>query len=462
MRQGNDRVNLVGRVFLGRYQIIQLLGEGGMGRAYLAQQIDRNRQVVVKVLHEDVTDPRNRASFKREVDLMARFKHPYAVQLYEASLDDPLGPGIVMEYVAGMPLDELLHRQRRFTPDRVGRFLGQLCAALQAAHKQGIIHRDLKPANIMVVKPDTPEEHIKVLDLGLAKLTTGLSGVLYIDPERLKSSKPLKAAGTPEYICPEQVRGEEMDHRGDLYSVGIILYELLSGKRPFDRGSLQETLSAQLHENPPLFAHRVPGNWVPSNIENVVRSCLAKEPVDRPQSARELAERYEQALGTPIIGAGDYPDERPAEDAPPTPSQVDLMLGKAVIDKNTVVKFMEAWMPESIAVVKLRGFLEDAGGELIESQPGLIRFRLRRPRRSDPQVVNKGLLAWLGFGKKVPVAPNSDGADLELYMDKKDPTKQNQLSITVLMRPLKMADPAWKAWCDEIYSGLRAYLMARR
>ncbi len=462
MRPATERVNLVGRVFLNRYQIAQLLGEGGMGRAYLAKRVDNGGQVVVKVLHEDVTDPRNRASFQREVDLMARFKHPYAVQLYEASLDDPLGPGIVMEYVAGMPLDDLLYRHRRFRPDRVGLFLGQLCAALQAAHKQGIIHRDLKPANIMVVNPDAEDEHIKVLDLGLAKLTTGLSGVLYIDPERLKSHKPIKAAGTPEYICPEQVRGEEMDHRGDLYSVGVILYELLSGKRPFDRPTVQETLGAQLHENPPLFAHRVPGNWVPSNIEAVVRSCLAKEPVDRPQSARELAERYQQALGMPIIRAGDYEEATPAEDAAPTPSKVEIMLGRAVIDKSTVVKFLEAWMPESIAVVKLRGFLEDAGGELIESQPGLIRFRLRRKGRSDPQVVNTGLLAWLGFGKKAPAPANADGAELELYMDKKDPSKQNQLSITVLMRPLKLADPAWRAWCDEVYSGLRGYLMARR
>src|SRR5271166_4198828 len=150
---------MLGRVFLGRYETIRLLGEGGMGRVYLARQIDLGRQVVVKVMHDHIAaDPKFRERFQRETLLMARFQHPYVVTLYDASLNDPQGPCIIMEYIRGVTLDTLLHRN------------GRIGEALQAAHGQGIIHRDLKPANLMVVDPDTPYEKIKVMDFGLAKL----------------------------------------------------------------------------------------------------------------------------------------------------------------------------------------------------------------------------------------------------------------------------------------------------
>src|SRR5437879_220185 len=162
---------MVGCVFLGRYEAIRLLGEGGMGRVYLAKQLDLGRQVVVKIMHDHIAaDPQFRERFQRETLLMARFQHPYAVTLYDASLDSPEGPCIIMEYIRGVTLDTLLTSNGRLSPPRVGRLLGQLCEVLQAAHSQGIIHRDLKPANLMVVDPDTPYEKIKVMDFGLATL----------------------------------------------------------------------------------------------------------------------------------------------------------------------------------------------------------------------------------------------------------------------------------------------------
>src|ERR1700720_3030293 len=154
---------MVGRLFLGRYEALRLLGEGGMGKVYLARQVDLGRQVVVKVMHEHIAqDPRFRERFQRETLLMARFQHPYAVTLYDASLNDPLGPCIIMEYIRGVTLDTLLSSNKRLDPTRVGRLLYQFCEVLQAAHGMGIIHRDLKPANLMVVDPDSPHEMIKV------------------------------------------------------------------------------------------------------------------------------------------------------------------------------------------------------------------------------------------------------------------------------------------------------------
>ena len=128
---------MVGRVFLGRYEAIRLLGEGGMGRVYLARQVDLGRQVVVKVMHDHIAaDPKFRERFQRETLLMARFQHPYVVTLYDASLNDPQGPCIVMEYIKGIALETLLHRHNRLSPTRICRMLGQICEALQAAHSE--------------------------------------------------------------------------------------------------------------------------------------------------------------------------------------------------------------------------------------------------------------------------------------------------------------------------------------
>ncbi len=151
---------MIGRVFLGRYQAINLLGEGGMGKVYLAKQLDLDRQVVVKVMHDHIAaDPKFRDRFKRETTIMAHFHHAFAVTLFDASLDDPQGPCIVMEYVRGVPLEELLRPNKgRINPARANRMLSQLCEVLQAAHAQGIIHRDLKPANLMVMEAETPYE----------------------------------------------------------------------------------------------------------------------------------------------------------------------------------------------------------------------------------------------------------------------------------------------------------------
>src|ERR1043166_2909222 len=232
---------LIGRTFLGRYEIIRLIGEGGMGIVYLARQTDLGRTVVVKVMHDHVAcDPKFSERFQRETLLMARFQHPYVVTLYDASLNDPQGPCIVMEYIRGVTLDTLLHRNKRLTPARVGRLLEQLCEALQSAHEQGIIHRDLKPANLMVVDPDTPYEKIKVMDFGLAKLCNDTTGMSMM--HKSSDTGADFAVGTPGYISPEQVRGEVIEPQSDLYSVGDVLFELLTGKLPFQREETMDVL----------------------------------------------------------------------------------------------------------------------------------------------------------------------------------------------------------------------------
>jgi serine/threonine-protein kinase len=449
-----------------------------MGKVYLARQLDLGREVVVKVMHEQIAaDPKFRDRFQRETLLMARFQHSGAVTLYDASLDDPLGPCIVMEYVKGTNLETLLAKNHRMSAPRVGRIIGELCEVLQAAHDEGIIHRDLKPANLMIMDPDTPRERIKVMDFGLAKLIEGEPGVRKVTDTNVDF-----AVGTPGYICPEQVRGEEMDHRGDLYSVGVMMYELLTGRLPFNGPTSMDILLAHATEYAPTFAELGLKGWVPREVEELVFDILAKDPEDRPQTARELAERIDTALnraqakvdarGAPPgsnpgmpglapgvkIGSKDgtlrnplapLADSTPAASAAPTAVQTAPSREQAALPFH-----MEAWMPERIAIMKLRGFVHDAGGEVVESVPGLIKVRLGG--RKTP--TSGGPLSWLGLRR------SSAPVEVELHLHHLDPTKDNQLTIHVLFRPSHpslLTDRNWRQRCTQVFIELRAYLMGR-
>jgi eukaryotic-like serine/threonine-protein kinase len=443
---------MTGRTFLGRYETIKLLGEGGMGRVYLAKQTDLGRQVVVKVMHEHVaSDPKFRERFQREMLLMARFQHPYVVALYDASLNDPQGPCIVMEYIRGISLDTLMQRNGKLSPARVGRLLSQLCEALYAAHSEGIIHRDLKPGNLMVVDPDTPYEKIKVMDFGLAKLIENGNGIGMMHHQ---SNTGIDfAVGTPGYISPEQVRGETTDYRCDLYSVGVILYELLCGRLPFVRDETMDVLFAHATEAPPDFTAAGAGNSVPPEIEAVVMRALAKSPADRPASARELAEQFQKALLE--IDHRLIPEETPLAANPESGDAADAAQPEFVettpppqYDASIVVHQLSAWMPDSIATYKLRGFVQDNNGEVLESVPGMIRMRISAGATPD------GSFSWLGLGRKSQVV------DLELRLERNNPQQTNLLHITVLMSSphRKAADPRWRERCTEVFCELRSYL----
>ncbi len=463
---------MVPRIFLGRYETIRLLGEGGMGRVYLARQLDLGRQVVVKVMHDHIAaDEKFRERFQRETLVMARFQHPYVVTLYDASLNDPEGPCIVMEYIRGITLDTLLHRNGRLSPHRIARMLGQLCEALQAAHQAGIVHRDLKPANLMVVDPDTPYEKLKVMDFGLAKELDTRTKVA----AGLSDTGQEFAVGTPGYISPEQVRGDGQDHRSDIYSVGVILYEFMTGRLPFVGSETMDVLLSHATESPPTFADVGLDGVISPPIERVVRKCLEKNPDDRPQTALDLAEMYEIALFQDELHEQDmipahvvqdptqltpapYQQQfsqvhRPPPPSTPVPCQPRV---PEEDDPNAVVKFAEAWMPEAIAAYKLRGFVDDVGGHVIENVPGKIRVRLGG--KGSVYQDDEGPFSWFGLRKK-----KTGQIDMELRLERKDPNQQSNLSITVIMRstdPKATATPAWRERCNRIFCDLRAHLMA--
>lgn len=459
---------MVGRVFLGRYETIRLLGEGGMGKVYLARHLELDEPVVVKVMHEQIAaDKLYRERFRREMRLMARFKHPHAVMIHDASLEDPAGPCIVMEYLGGVSLDRLLAKNMRISPPRLHRLLSQLCDVLQAAHDAGIVHRDLKPANLMVLDPDTPAEKLKVMDFGLAQMAERAG------PKTTKNTMDTAeyAVGTPGYMAPEQVRGENVDQRSDLYSVGAIMFELLTGRLPFTGKTVMEMLMAQATDGVPTFASIGVAGRVPLAVEEVVRAALALEPAERPQCARELFERYQAALtgsfkdlepqaplplGTPPSKA--RPTQReielPPEPAPASPDGAAAMLAGPT---DATVDMLEAFMPEQIATYKLQGFVEEVGGTIIKTAPGLIKVRLKVNPKAF-QGGKRSFMSWLGIGPKYGMV------EMELHMKKKPVRNQNVLQITVLLRPEGGGpvpnNPDWLERCRIITSALKSYLMS--
>jgi serine/threonine-protein kinase len=456
---GGGQAKMGARVFLGRYEILRRLGEGAMGCAYLARQSNPDRLVVVKALHKQfASDPQYRSFFRQEIDCLSRFKHPNAVELYEASMDAPDGPCAVMEYVDGQPLDAVLAGDGPMGLARVGRLLGRLCAVLQAAHDRGIIHRDLKPANILIVAAGTPGENLKVLDFGLARQIRNSSGGLYLPLEKFVGSRAHKAMGTPDYICPEQFRGDEVDARGDLYSVGVLLFELLTGRRPFQGTTTEDLIAAHLYEPPPPLASVGGARKVPRALEALVQSCLAKDPADRPGSARELALLYGKAVGSSIW------DEREASavDAAPPTEPAD---GTGHEKENLDVFRLEAWMPQSIAAVKLRGFVDDRG-EVSDSAPGCLKVRLRMPRKVAAGPRPSGLFSRLGLGKKAEPARECELVDMDVFTETPDTSQPSKVLVTVRMHPpdvRSMEDAVrWLEWCKQVQMDLAAYLMAKK
>jgi serine/threonine protein kinase len=428
-----------------------MLGEGGMGRVFLARERATGKDVVIKVLHPQIAaEPKFREMFRREMQNMSRFRHPHVVEFYESAVDGPQGPCIIMEFINGKPLDELLARRGRFEPYQVGLWLGQMCSALQYAHSLSLIHRDLKPSNLMIAEPLTTKEKLKIMDFGLSQLTS----VPQLDLEELRGGVK-RVSGTPEYFSPEQSRGDEIDARSDLYAVGVILFELLTGKRPFEYETPHQYMIAHASKYPPKFEHMGVRN-VPPAIEAVVQRCLYKYPGERPRDANELAQLYERALGEKIT-VNIAIETVPEIAATPTP------VAKPVKPPGAITYTLEAWMPEKIAVLKLQGFLETCGGEVLESSPGLVRVRLIRPG-PPPAEPKGGFLAKLSFGKKDPPPPPKF-LNLDMYMEKRDPSQANRLTLTLIMRAENEYlpnNPEARSFCEKVSGEIAGYLMAKR
>ena len=452
-RKSDPRLSLVGATVLGRYKVDGFLGEGSNAHVFVAHPADDPQQFVVvkKIKPHVLANPRFRQFFDGEVKSMSQFHHPYAVRLLDASLDEPVGPVMVLEYIPGVTLEQLLAKHRRLSPARAGRLMGFLLHALQAAHKAGIVHRDLKPANLMVQGADTPTEGVRVMDFGFA----GFTAKPHIQLAELTGVGPVFACGTPAYVSPEMVRADAVDGRGDLYAVGVMLYELLTGRLPFDVPTADAMLEAHLRTPPPRF-DRIGRDDLPPRLEAVVMTALAKYPNERHQSAKELCDDLSRAVGLDLWAATTPADESGSaefvtcvlvEEPPAEPA-----------DPFVLSDTFEAMLPERLAATKLKGFVDDMSGVVVASEPGLIRV-LIDPAPADRPATSSGLFSFLAANRGVP--RGKEPIELDLKMHKVD---ANRVKVQVCFRPTDKYPPSdpvlWGERCEAVYSTLRKYVMA--
>jgi len=261
-----------------KYRLHRLLGDGSAGEVWEAENTLVGRRVAVKILHRELAlHPDIRARFMAEARAAGRIMHPNVVGVFDLGESEDGTPFMVMELCDGEMLSTVTEERGAVGAAYAAELVSQVTKALQAAHALGIVHRDLKPANIMVVHPRPDQPLVKVLDFGIA---------VSVHSQGLSPGDRGRVFGTPAYMAPEQAVGGPIDHRADLYAVGAILYELLSGRAPFGGESAEEVLE-QVRRRPPKPLKSVARN-VPRDLEILVRRALAKDPARRPGSAREM------------------------------------------------------------------------------------------------------------------------------------------------------------------------------
>ncbi|MCE9565476.1 MAG: serine/threonine protein kinase [Planctomycetes bacterium] len=452
-----------GKIALGKYRLLRVLGRGSNGEVYLAEPlVNPAHRVVVKLVHPHVLEhPKFEQLFEAEVKSMAKFSHPYAVQFIEAAYKDPLGPCLVMEYVPGITLEAVLEPARVLDVYRAGQLLGYFCHALQAAHDAGIIHRDLKPANLMVVDAGKPNETIKVMDFGFA----GFAAKPHLQLAALTGEGPIVAMGTPAYVSPEMIRGDTVDWRSDLYSVGVILYEMLTGRLPFMDDNQDDLLDAHVNKPPPKFA-KVGAGGVPPAIEATVQMALSKFPNERPQSAQELAQMYGRALSADLWGVTapvGWESMPMAVEITPEPRVAPNL----PLDPYKIIEEFEVLMPERLAAAKIKGFVDDLSGAVVGSEPGVICLQIGLPPGTKPKAPSdavasgsgSGILNW--FRRKPHVPPGQEPIQVELHLEKPDQS-QARMNVKVVFSPLDEYMPTnprvWRTRCDALFASLRRYL----
>jgi eukaryotic-like serine/threonine-protein kinase len=312
---------LLGRVLAGRYRILAQLGSGGMGVVYRVEHVHIGKVMALKVLHDDLARRSDvQMRFQREAEAASRLASAHTVQVFDFGESDGR-MYLVMEYIEGTTLEALVTDHGALPFARAARIAAQICASATEAHAQGIVHRDIKPENVMIARIDG-RETAKVLDFGLAKLRAG-SQVTTVTTTGL-------IVGTPEYMSPEQIRGEPIDARGDIYAIGALLYHVCTGDPPFVADAPFAILTKHLTE-PVVPPSRVAPGHVPREADWIFEKALAKDPADRFGSAAELR----AALVAFLRGAGEDltdPALRLDGAAPASPSRPRLRIGTMDLD----------------------------------------------------------------------------------------------------------------------------------
>src|SRR5271165_7000409 len=298
---------LIGRVINDKFKVLSFLARGGMGKVYRAEQAPLGRICAIKVLNASYTGDHNPEFHKRfflEASMTSKLTHPNTVTIFDYGKTDDDIYYMAMEYLEGHTLHRAIRQSGGFTEDRAAHIARQICRALREAHTLGIIHRDLKPANIYLVEHGDEPDFVKVLDFGLVKNVSDTKG------EELTQAGLFM--GSPKYMAPEQISGDKVDARTDIYALGIIMYEMITGKVPFDRPNSVNILMAHVNEEAPPMRQMNPNiNPSPAFEETILR-CMAKDPDTRFRSMDEVLAALKRVGGGTLtatvsgVGTGEY------------------------------------------------------------------------------------------------------------------------------------------------------------
>jgi tRNA A-37 threonylcarbamoyl transferase component Bud32 len=305
VESGGD--SLLGTTVAGRFTVLGRVGAGSMGAVYRARQDAVGRDVALKIVRaERAYDPETKVRFEREARATSALVSPHTITVFDFGAAEDGSWFLAMELLEGETLGDRLRSVGRVSIADAARFAHEAAASLAEAHEKGIIHRDLKPDNLFLAKVPLPSggtsETVKVLDFGIAKLVRGEEGAV----DQLETQAGT-VFGTPRYMSPEQAQGSTLDARTDLYSLGVILYQMLTGRAPFTDDDAVVVMARHIKEPPPAFREVAPDAAVPDALERVVRRALAKRPADRQQSARELAAELEGAmLMSSVVATGTH------------------------------------------------------------------------------------------------------------------------------------------------------------
>jgi serine/threonine-protein kinase len=306
LRAGAPQTDLVGQVIADRYHVVRKLGEGGMGQVYLAEHVKMGRRSAIKVMNPSmVHDPDAVARFNREATNASRITHPNVCTIHDFGETADGLIYLAMEFVEGESLTQLSAREGALAVPRAVDIFLQVAEGLQAAHDLGIVHRDLKPENIMLVRGRDGRDLVKVVDFGIAKAIGG-------NEAGQKVTKTGMVVGTPEFMSPEQLAGDKVDGRSDVYSLALVFYQMLTGTLPFKAESAQEIMIKRLTDDPAPLAVTRPGAAFPTGLQQILDTALAKLPAERYQQVSRFAADVAAVAGRPRGGAA-APATRPVD-----------------------------------------------------------------------------------------------------------------------------------------------------